>query len=385
MKPGYVISGAGHAALIALILFGGAFGRDRLPPVEVADVQVISAEDFAALTRLENGPEPTPDLAAVAPEEPARAEPEEVAPQPPMDATAASAPQQAAEPEPPPEAPVVAVPDVPESPAPAAESPDAGDPSPQEAPRVAPEPAPAPPDAAEEAPVVAEAVAPEPSPEADEVIAEQAPAAPEEATTEIVTEADEPVGPPEDSLRPRSRPQRSAALVPPEPPRTSEASSIPDELEPDPEPPAEAPEPEPAEPEDDRVAEALAARLAATEPPGSAPQQGAPAGPPLTSGEKDALRIAVQDCWNLGSLSSEAMRTTVIVSVRMTRDAKPDTASIRLEGFQGGGEGAARQAFEAARRAIIRCSGGGYPLPPEKYAQWAEIEMTFNPENMRIR
>ena len=40
---------------------------------------------------------------------------------------------------------------------------------------------------------------------------------------------------------------------------------------------------------------------------------------------------------------------------------------------------------EAARRAIIRCSRDGYQLPPDKYAHWRDIEMTFNPERMRLK
>ena len=49
------------------------------------------------------------------------------------------------------------------------------------------------------------------------------------------------------------------------------------------------------------------------------------------------------------------------------------------------GAAAAQQAFEAARRAIIRCGVSGFDLPAEKYDQWQEIEMTFNPEQMRIK
>ena len=40
---------------------------------------------------------------------------------------------------------------------------------------------------------------------------------------------------------------------------------------------------------------------------------------------------------------------------------------------------------EAARRAIIRCGARGFELPPEKYEQWRDIEMTFDPERMRIK
>jgi hypothetical protein len=110
-----------------------------------------------------------------------------------------------------------------------------------------------------------------------------------------------------------------------------------------------------------------------------------PSGPPMTAGEKDALRISVQQCWNVGSLSTEALRVTVTVAVSVAQTGVPDAGSIRMIEFEGGSEGAARQAFEAARRAIIRCGANGFPLPPEKYDQWRDIEMVFNPERMRIK
>jgi hypothetical protein len=105
----------------------------------------------------------------------------------------------------------------------------------------------------------------------------------------------------------------------------------------------------------------------------------------MTAGEKDALRVSVQQCWNVGSLSSEALRTTVTVAVSVAQTGVPDAGSIRMVSFEGGSEAAARQAFEAARRAIIRCGARGFPLPPEKYETWKNIEMVFNPERMRIK
>jgi len=90
-------------------------------------------------------------------------------------------------------------------------------------------------------------------------------------------------------------------------------------------------------------------------------------------------------CWNVGSLSSEALGTTVVVTVSMSEDGRPDVASIRMTGYSGGSADAADRAFSAARRAIIRCGANGYDLPFEKYEQWRNIEMTFNPERMRIK
>jgi hypothetical protein len=101
-------------------------------------------------------------------------------------------------------------------------------------------------------------------------------------------------------------------------------------------------------------------------------------GPPLTSTELDTFRNAVYACWSGGALSSAALRVTVVVSAQMTEDGKPIGTSLRLLAATGGKGQAVTQAYEAARRAILRCGISGYDLPKEKYAQWREIEMTFN-------
>jgi hypothetical protein len=54
---------------------------------------------------------------------------------------------------------------------------------------------------------------------------------------------------------------------------------------------------------------------------------------------------------------------------------------ILVESQGASSEAAVTSAFEAARRAIVRCQGSGFPLPPEKYEQWREVLMTFNPTN----
>ncbi len=111
--------------------------------------------------------------------------------------------------------------------------------------------------------------------------------------------------------------------------------------------------------------------------------QEAPLGPPLTRGEKEGLRLAVKQCWNIGSSSSDAMRTTVVVMVEMERSGKPK--NVRLESWDGPSKSAADIAYQAARRAVLICGRSGFDLPAEKYGQWREIEMTFNPDKMRIK
>ncbi|MBT8409026.1 MAG: hypothetical protein KJN93_05320, partial [Alphaproteobacteria bacterium] len=221
------------------------------------------------------------------------------------------------------------------------------------APRVAPVPQVAPPPDAETAPEIVPDTAPEPLPEPVEQPEPDEPSAPEEASDRIVTEAEEEkTYAPASSMRPRSRPPR--------PVRTAEPEA----------------EPQPAESDtDDAVAAALAEESQSEEP--------VRRGPPLTGGEKDALRVAVGGCWVVDS-GGRSAEVVVTVAFNMNRDGTV-AGDVRLVSAIGGTEAAQRTAFEKARRAILRCQKGGYPLPVEKYEQWREIEATFNPKGMQYR
>ena len=112
--------------------------------------------------------------------------------------------------------------------------------------------------------------------------------------------------------------------------------------------------------------------------------QKAPSGPPLTASEKDGLRLTVQKCWVV-DVGSQAANVIVTVSISMNSDGTVIANSLRLKNSQGGSEGAVEAAFQAARRAILRCQKKSYDLPEEKYDHWREIEFTFDPRKMRIR
>jgi hypothetical protein len=142
---------------------------------------------------------------------------------------------------------------------------------------------------------------------------------------------------------------------------------------------------------DDAVNDAVTAALQdvpaepVTEPVTQPSRDSRASGPPMSNGEVDALRVAIKQCWNLGTASSEAMRTTVTLSVSLAQDGSPDTGSIRLLGSEGGSEASTKTMFDAARRAIARCGKNGFPLPPEKYETWKELELVFDPNGMRLR
>ena len=130
----------------------------------------------------------------------------------------------------------------------------------------------------------------------------------------------------------------------------------------------------------DKVSEAIDTALATA---GQTPEPSN--SPSLTSGEKSDLIFAVSQCWNVGSLSTEALTTTVVVGVQMTEEATPIVSSIRMLSFSGGSDRAAQQAFQAARRAIIKCGASGYDLPEDWIVSNKEVIVTFNVERMRIR
>ncbi|MEL7257389.1 MAG: energy transducer TonB [Pseudomonadota bacterium] len=378
MNTGQVISGVAHTGLVAFAIFGGAFQAEPLP-FRVTEVTAISAEEYAALVAPEASPEAVANVDTPEPPQEGESAPEvnteadaapeletpEVAETPPPDPV-----PEVTEPEPAPEAevsdepPVLDPPDeevavlVPEQ----AEEAQAED-----APRVAPEPVAQPePDVAIDE-VEREEV--EPDAQAEEVAPDEEATSPEEATTEIVTEADqEAAAAPTRSLRPQTRPDRPEPAAEPEETTEEPAQTETAQTEDEPDTSAAV---------NDALAEALGTNEGAADT--------APQGPPLTAGEKDALRVSVQRCWNVGSLSTDALQTTVVVSVNMSEDARPVSSSIRMLSSSGGSNASAEQAFQAARRAILRCGASGFDLPADKYASWREIEMTFNPERMRIK
>jgi hypothetical protein len=110
-----------------------------------------------------------------------------------------------------------------------------------------------------------------------------------------------------------------------------------------------------------------------------------PDGDDMTQSEWTALRVSIQQCWNVGSLSSEALRTSVTVGFTISPDRRPISESLRMIDSSGGDESAARQAFESARRAIIRCGANGLKVPVGKYDVWKDVALTFVPSTMRLR
>lgn len=361
MNTGQIISAVGHVGFIGWLLFGGQFDAEPLP-FEVRDVAVISGEEFEAMMAAQRAPETVTDVAT--PQAPEADQP----PEPDMPSTPDITPEQA-EPEvvetpPPDEPPETAAPlpqpqeieDRPPEIAPPAEEESAllvpqlsARPQARPVERVAPVPVAQPPEP-EAAPdeVVREETADTP---AEETRPEEEATAPEESVTDITPEAaDEVTAAPRQSVRPRPRPRATAQAE--DGPGADTADAVSSVLQ-----------------------QALGDESGASEDQSTAPA--------LSEGEVDALILAISNCWNVDP-GSTAAEVTVVVSVALNRDGTL-AGSPSLVSAQGGDQGARDAAFRNARTAVIACGRGGFDLPQEKYESWREIEMTFNPEKMRLR
>jgi hypothetical protein len=366
--PGTIISGLGHIGLIGWLIIGLGFDAEPLQ-LEAMDVSVISGEEFDQM-RARTTPDPgdadpqapvPPDLDATPPDIPAAQAPSQPAPPPtPLEPPASELPP------PPPPSPVApqtdvadALPVAPEPPAAPLPTPDVDvsqAPTPPQAPTVASTITQPPPPDAQTDDIVRDQVVPDDSAEADVVADEQEATAPEETTTQIVIADLAPTT----SVRPTTRPSRPTPVVQPRPAQTETAPS----------------EPVTATAQDDVLA-ALA---------GVAQQNDAPAvaaGPPMTGAERDSFRVSVNRCWNVDP-GSVAARVTVEVAFNLDRDGSVRGNDVRLVSSQGD-SGAVDIAFQAARRAVLRCQSGGYQLPADKYDQWQEVVITFDPSGMRLR
>jgi hypothetical protein len=130
--------------------------------------------------------------------------------------------------------------------------------------------------------------------------------------------------------------------------------------------------------------EASAAAAEAESADAGGASSNAPAGPPLNAGEIGDVRAAIGGKWSLGAVSSDTLRTTIVVRVNFDPTGKP--TSIDLIESDGPSQAATDTAFSAARSAIIRAAReGGIPFPPDKYETWKVVDFVFDPSGMRFK
>ncbi len=108
------------------------------------------------------------------------------------------------------------------------------------------------------------------------------------------------------------------------------------------------------------------------------------AGPPLTPGEIDGLKVQVGQCWRVPDGVENAEDLRVVLAIDLDPDGRV-VGEPRLIEPANADRPEIRAAFETARRAILRCGGAGFTLPREKYEQWKTLELEFVPEGVLAR
>ena len=107
--------------------------------------------------------------------------------------------------------------------------------------------------------------------------------------------------------------------------------------------------------------------------------QGAGARTAMTASELDALRSQMEKCWNVPVGAPDPAALVLRVKVFLNEDGTVASPPQLLD--QGPlGDPYFRAAADSAIRAVHIC--GPYQLPPEKYATWSEITITFDPREM---
>lgn len=103
---------------------------------------------------------------------------------------------------------------------------------------------------------------------------------------------------------------------------------------------------------------------------------------PMTDPERERLLTNINRCWNVDP-GSVAARVIIEVGFNLSREGMVEGEPRLLS--SDGDQSATSTALEAARRAILRCQRGGYQLPADKYDQWKEIVLVFDPAGLRLR
>src|SRR5690606_23254768 len=90
--------------------------------------------------------------------------------------------------------------------------------------------------------------------------------------------------------------------------------------------------------------------------PSSSAATSLPAGPPTTGSEEEGLKLAVQRCWNVPAGLRDAQELKVTLAAELNADGSVINGSIRLIEPASMPDARYKSAFEAGRRALIRCS-----------------------------
>lgn len=110
-------------------------------------------------------------------------------------------------------------------------------------------------------------------------------------------------------------------------------------------------------------------------------QQLAAADTQMTMSEIDAIRAQIARCWSLPAGAKDVQNMRVQVRVYLRPDGSLERPPELVDSFLMGSDGYFRSFAESARRAVQMCSPLQH-LPVEKYEQWRELTINFDPREM---
>jgi len=382
---GVKISGTAHAILIGIAIFGAPiFSADEENPIQISEVSLISLQEFELLTK-ENTPifqtEPEPEMQEPKPvpevKEPEaelqEPEPEVQEPEPepelqePEPEPEVQEPEpEVKEPEPEPEVQEIISDSETDPVAPITDQDNLGELTPEFNENAAPKAAEIISDISNEAPeepadmnsiqdTSFENVSGADEDKSEIEVTENTPA--EETTTQIVTEAEEQESDlvPSRTSKPKNRPKNLKIV--------KEIKTKP-KLKPK----------EVVEAKKDATAESILESLKEKNEPEPFLD--------LTPAQKESvgniIRNKMRLCWNPPVGVENGLTNVMILGLKFDIDGKLVESPVNLTPDSGVGS---LQAFEAARRAVIRCSPYN-ELDPEIYEGWKELNLKFNPKNM---
>jgi TolA protein len=113
-------------------------------------------------------------------------------------------------------------------------------------------------------------------------------------------------------------------------------------------------------------------------------EDGAPAetvGEVITATQIDAIRQKIRKCWLVPAGLKGAKDMVVDIKMEIAQDGTVTKADIVDKNRMVEDTGF-RTAAENARRAVLDPQCNPLPLPADKYEQWKDLEMSFNPKDM---
>lgn len=101
---------------------------------------------------------------------------------------------------------------------------------------------------------------------------------------------------------------------------------------------------------------------------------------PISMTVLDAVRAQVEKNWNIDAGAKDAADLVVEVRIQLLKDGTVHAATI-VDSLRYGTDGYWRSMADSARRAVL-LSSPLQGLPPDKYDQWKDVKMRFNPKDV---